>query len=213
VFGNDHVRTKTQMKEERIDSIVRLLQNFEPTALAELRQGYPDEPSLFRDRIVMGSEPTSQSGLKVRTAVCAKGLSSAMRVCNRLLPIIRKKLRRANYLRFISEIITVIAGASVFTVLATNFPGFVRYVVAILALAGSLLAMAATYFGGTFHPAGGSLADNYTELVDCQVEAKQLLGELQMSSSNGVTDAAAEELIRNGNSVCARILKVASFAS
>ena len=196
------------MSAPTIDNVVKLLKKFDPNSLEALRLEYPEEADRLRVGIVMGPKASTN----LRLAASAKGLNSAVKTCNSVLPQIRKKLKRANSIRLISELMTILAGASVFTVLATSFPNFVRYTIATVALAGSLLALIATYMGGTFHPTGGSLADAFADLVECQVEAKGILQELKVLSSEDSTDSSADETIRAGNDLCGRILRTINFA-
>jgi hypothetical protein len=196
-----------------INEIVWLLERFNPAALEQLREQYPEETSVLTKGLILGSKPVSATGMKVRISACLTGLKSGINVCEEMLPRTRQKLRRANSLRFASEIITVVAGASIFTVLATNFEHQIRYVVAGLALLGSLLALAATYVGGTFHPAAGNLFDYYKELIDCQVDAKRIQQELEFWKHSDLKDSSIEDAVNSGNDICARIIKAANLAT
>jgi len=140
-------------------------------------------------------------------------LTSGVKICEQSIPEIRRRLKRANALRFASEVLTVLAGASIFTVLAMDFGNIVRYIVAFFALLGSLVALAASFVGGTFHSSGGSLFDYYKELIDCQIDAKRILQELEIWKRSDLTDPSIDAAIKQSNEICSRILKTANLAA
>jgi len=201
-------------KLPRINEVVWLLEKFDPDALETLKSQYPEDSDLLTSGIRLGGKSaSSESGTRVRSAAALKGLTRGISVCEQTIPEIRRRLKRAGSLRFASEVVTVVAGASIFTVLATNFQNAVRYAVASLALFGSLLALTATYFGGTLHSSGSGLLDYYKELIDCQIDAKQILQELEVWRRSDLTDSSIESAIRESNEICSRIMKASSLAS
>lgn len=186
-----------------IDEIVGLLDKHAPGILQEIREKYPEQADLLEAGLIAGTETTQQ--LQVRIETCLLGLKTAMHVCEKLLPKSKQKLKRASKLRFSSELVTAISGASIFTVLAVEAPKTARYAVAALALVGTLLALTTQYIGGALHPSAGNLFDQYKELIDCHVEAKQIHNELELWNKTGIEGFSEVELITKGNAICRRI--------
>ena len=199
-----------EIKQPPIDEIVGLLEKHDPAILEQLRQQYPNQRDVLTIGKTLGSSKKDDN-LRFKITACLTGLTSGIKVCEKVVPQARQKLKRANFLRFAGEIVTVIAGASIFTVLAANFPDVVRYVVAVLALVGAFLALAAQFTGGTFHPAAGNLFDYYKEVIDCQIEARRIHQELEFWSQANLKDFNAADLIKDGNVICARIIKAANY--
>jgi hypothetical protein len=118
-----------------IDELVGLLDSRSPQSLKTLQSRYPQHLDLLRPGIVAGD--VSQD-MQVRIEVCTAGLTAAVQACKEAIDQIRKRLRVAHSLQMYGQLSTLIAGASIFGVLAINVPTFARYSAAVVALVGSV---------------------------------------------------------------------------
>jgi hypothetical protein len=197
------MRTSTNIERNPpIDEIVGLINRHSPNSIEVLREEFPEQADeLFREGITAGE---SEKQLGARKKACLTGLKVAIAVCENNIPLVKKKLKRANTLRLTSDIVTAISGASVVTVLASDFKKTVEYIVAVIAFVGTILSLITSYLTGVINPSAGNLYDFYKQLIECQVDAREIYNELKILEEP-LADTNTTELITKGNALCKKV--------
>ncbi len=108
------------------------------------------------------------------------------------------------------QLITLLAGASIFGVVETTQELLAKYCVAILALAGSALTFLAQHSMRGFGGQDNNLFNSYSRLVDCQIEADGVAAELAIRKQTGELDHLAD-LIARANTLAADIMRLESI--
>ena len=108
-----------------IDELVGLLSKWAPSSLDELRRKYPEQEELLQPGFICGDTPAEMA---VRIEVCLLGLSAAAEKSRATVEALKKKLAIANKVQFGGQLVTMIGGASIFTVMAVDVPNLARYV-------------------------------------------------------------------------------------
>ncbi|RAJ90047.1 hypothetical protein LX87_05526 [Larkinella arboricola] len=187
-----------------IDEIVSLLKKHSPESLTQLRNNFPNQIQYLDEGIIAG--PDENKHIKMRVATCFSGLTTALKLCNDIQPKAVRKLKTANTLRFIASIVTTVSGAAIFTVLAAEAPKTTKYIVAILALIGTLFSLVSQFVEGVLQPSSGNAYDLYKDLIEYKLEANDLHNELKIWESLNFEEFKDEVLIGRANAVCKNIL-------
>lgn len=194
-----------------INEIVNLLSRHSPEALDQLRRDYPDPESTMLLRAgQLAGRTDKQTRLRAEAAVAALG--SAVAVCERLIPEIRRRLRSESRLQFVGQLLALVGGASVFGLLTLDYPRGAKYAAALLTLLGGVFTLVAGQVGRALHAAAGSLFELYRQLVECHLKARQLSSELKPWVESNFAGASKEHLIAQANEVCFQIIKVENEA-
>jgi hypothetical protein len=119
-----------------VDELVGLLDRWDPKSLHNLQERYSEYAALLRPGVLAGE---TSNDLEVRIEVCASGLSAAVDACRECLTRRADRLKRSYSMQVLGQTLTLLAGASIFAVLAIDAPKFAKYSAAIIALAGSVL--------------------------------------------------------------------------
>jgi len=196
------------MAEDRpppTDEIVGLLQKRAPEVLARLRAEHPDHDAqqLLREGIIGGGKADKMTRLRAELAL--QGLTAASTTCEEFIPKIRRSLRRANNFQFWGQITTALGGGTVLSTLLFKWPVASTYVGGLLTLLGSILPTIAQKAGSTLHPSAGNLFDIYRELIDCRLESRLVIQELEPWIKSGYRAEPKLEVITKANVLCARI--------
>ncbi|MBV9924561.1 MAG: hypothetical protein JOZ96_05915 [Acidobacteria bacterium] len=194
----------------RINEIINLLSKNSPATLEQLRRAYPDAESakILRAGEMAGGRTDKQTRLRAEAAVA--GLDVAVRRCEQLIPAIKGRMRGGNRLQFAGQLLTVVGGASIFGLLALDYPRGAKYTAAILTLLGAVSSLYAEHIGRALHTAAGSLFDLYRKLVECHLRARQLMSELKPWVESNFSGPSKEHLVAQANEVCYEIIKVES---
>jgi hypothetical protein len=195
------------MRLPPVDELVGLLNKNAPNALEQLRLRYPAEERLMHVGIVAGDVAAD---MNVRIDIALAGLNTARDVCRSCILTVRNKLRFADKTQFAGQITTIVAGASIFGVLATTVPDFARYSAAVLALVGSVLTFISQHTLKGFGGKDSNIYDSYSALVDCLIEADSLLRELEIRKQTGEADKTTE-LVGQANALSGKITRLNSL--
>lgn len=192
----------TSERNPPIDEIIGLIHKHSPEALDDLRMEFPDQASeLFKLGITAGG---SAAELAARRMACLTGLRVAIAVCESVIPNVKRKLKNANRLRLVSDVTTAIAGASVVTVLVSDFKKPVEYAVGAVAFCGTVLGLVTSYATGVIRPGDGSLYDYYKRLVEYLADARQLTIEINLLEAP-FAETNISDLITRGNVLCREV--------
>lgn len=196
------------MERSNINEIVGLLGVYSPEKLDTLRLTYPEFSNLLKPGTVCGDGNEIDGLSRFLTEVAADGMRQGIELCDQVLPLLNRKLVLAGKLRFTSQLVTVLAGASIFTLLAQSngYAKAAKYISAGLVLIGTILPLVAQYVeAGWFH-GGDSLRQLYDELVECKVEACHILPHLEFCLRSNLSQAATEQ-VSKANGLSLRIRK------
>jgi hypothetical protein len=149
-----------------------------------------------------------QTQLRAEAAVA--GLHVGIGICERLIPKIRGKLRGGNKLQFAGQLLTVGGGASIFSLLALDYPRGAKYAAAILMLLGAMASLLAQHLSKSLHVSTGSMFELYRVLVECHLHARQLLSEIEPWVKSRFAGPSKAALITQANEICFRIMKAES---
>ena len=155
-----------------INEIVGLLNDHSKVTLDTLRRKYPEyEDTLLKPGII-GGRTDKQTRLRAEVAVA--GLKVAIPLCEREISNVRLKLNKESKLQFISQMASLVGGASIFGLLALDCPRPAKYAAAVLTLAGAILSLTAQYIGRSLNATANRLFEIYNALVECELEAKRI---------------------------------------
>jgi hypothetical protein len=195
------------MSPPPIDELVGLLNRNAPNILKQLRTEFPQSNKLLEPGNIMG-EAADETG--VRLSVALAGLTTATELCKEGIRRIRKRLRAADRTQFCGQLVTIVAGASIFGVLEVDVPKGAKYLAASLALLGSVLTFVAQYLVRGFGGKGINLYDTYSELVDAQIESDGILAELEVRKQTAQFEEVSA-LIAEANALSAKVKRLESL--
>src|SRR6266436_2948950 len=125
-----------------INELVGLIAKARPGLLGELKEKYPNKAEYLEPGRIAG--PTEDE-IDLEIDVALGGLTAALEKTAVALPKVASRIRKASQWQFFSQILTTLAGAAIFGVVASKLPDFAQYSVAFLRLGGSLVAAYSTY--------------------------------------------------------------------
>lgn len=178
-----------------VNEIVGLLHNYSPESLSKLKQNYPQFEELLTPGIRMGSKDKQQKELqKFLASVSLQGMKEAVSLCDRVIPTVKKRLILANKIKLLSQVAAVIGGASIFTLLSQSetYATTAKYISACIVLVGTLMPVIAQYTEGGFFQGGEVLPKAYEELVNCRLEASQLLPQIEFCINANLLDSISD---------------------
>lgn len=190
-----------------VNEAISFLDAYRPQVLAEIRQTQPDLVSagILTPGQKLGND--SPALLRQLADVVERTLREQIDECDRRLPQSRRRLRTIRKLQSLGEVLAAVGSASVLGFLAGKY--FNASVVGgLIALAGSLMAIATNHMGKTHDP-DSSLGQLYAELTRLRAEARIRRTELaartaHFDSSGEWNDSVCDYLIREGNDLCRR---------
>ncbi len=166
----------------QINGIIGLLSKFSPSVIESLQTNHPEFKDLLKTGTTMkiGEPRVEQDNVsyqKFLAQVSIEGMKESLKLCDQVIPKIKSKLLFSGKLKFFAQIITVVAGASIFTLLtqSENYAQIAKYVSAGLVLVATLLPLSAKYIEGGFAEGTDNLSKSYEELVDFRLQAAQIL--------------------------------------
>lgn len=197
------------MKNAPINEIVSLLDQHSPETLSSLRQKYPAFKNTLKPGQIMGDEEDDESRKKFEADVSITGMKTAMTICEKVIPDVKKRLIFSKRIKLSAQVLSVIGGASIFTLLSQDptYAQYAKYISAGIVLVGTVLPLFAQYMESGFFAEGTTLSSAYEELVSCKLEAQQLLPQIEFRLNKNMLDSI-DDLTIESNRLSKRINEI-----
>jgi hypothetical protein len=187
----------------KINEIVALLNKHAPAVLDDLRTTYPEDAQLLRVGEIAGR---TDKQTQLRAAAAVQGLRVGIAQCEELLPEIKNKLRSGNKLQLTGQLLALAGGASVFSLLALDYPVAGKYAAAILTLLGAVTSVLAQHVGR-------GAAEFYRAAVECHLSARESLEQIEPWVKSNFSGPPRSDSIARANEICLRIMRLESEAA
>ncbi len=192
----------------RVDECVSLLAQVDLEQLQAFRKSHPRQAELLAEGEIAGGENDSNATLahdavayRVMTTVAAASIKAARKECQKWLPRLRARLRKAERLSAVSQGLTVVAGASIFTSMAVTFPNGVKVACGLMALGSSICSVWSASLLKPLGQDGTGVFDVYKRLAE--VNGRVSVLDLQLIAWTGVPEATAPvDVIAGANETC-----------
>lgn len=199
-------------KEAPINEIIGLLDSFDESELAELREQFQEYGDILKPGITLGEEDSKDElkELKVRSEVCKAGLNLILKKSEGLLPKIKFRLKLMNNIQFSSQIVVAISGASILVILQEKHGEVIKYIIGSLTLIAALLTLFVQHKSGTIALGENSLSKVFNDLTDHKLTAEHYLEELviieKLNFSSSVEKVA--QIIQKSNEISLQMKKI-----
>ena len=200
---------KTINNDAPINEIIGLLYSFDESELSKLKSEFPEYSELLKPGILLGEEEVEDElrELKVRTAVCKTGLNLILKKSEKILPVIKSRLKLLNNVQFISQIVVAISGASILAFLQERQG---EIVIGSLALVASLLTLFVQHKSGTIALGENSLSKIFNDLTDYKLKAEHYLEELSIIEELNFSSSKDQvsQIIQKSNDISLQMKKI-----
>ena len=200
---------KTINNDAPINEIIGLLYSFDESELSKLKSEFPEYSELLKPGILLGEEEVEDElrELKVRTAVCKTGLNLILKKSEKILPVIKSRLKLLNNVQFISQIVVAISGASILAFLQERQG---EIVIGSLALIASLLTLFVQHKSGTIALGENSLSKIFNDLTDYKLKAEHYLEELSIIEELNFSSSKDQvsQIIQKSNDISLQMKKI-----
>ncbi len=196
----------------RINEVIGFLEQSDPAALEALRKEHPEYESILQQGITLGNENhlfADPNEASVRSFASKRGLETALKKCDELLPVLKLKLKRLGNIQLGSQMVIGISGASLLSQLVNTVPS-ITIISGLLAIIGSTLTLIVQHRSGTLLNNSQSIFSFYDKLVDNKFEAEQQLMEIDLALS-AYKNNSPERLVavvNKSNQICLEIRKI-----
>jgi hypothetical protein len=194
----------------KINEIVALLNKHAPAVLDDLRTTYPEDAQLLRVGEIAGR---TDKQTQLRAAAAVQGLRVGIAQCEELLPEIKNKLRSGNKLQLTGQLLALAGGASVFSLLALDYPVAGKYAAAILTLLGAVTSVLAQHVARGAAGADGGLLEFYRAAVECHLSARESLEQIEPWVKSNFSGPPRSDSIARANEICLRIMRLEAEAA
>ncbi|MDX6383281.1 MAG: hypothetical protein QOK48_854 [Blastocatellia bacterium] len=196
------------MDAAQVNELVGLLDKYSPETLTALRRKHPQFSELLKPGKLCGDSDGQHSLQTFLAEVALDGMKEGIKLCDSALPVLKKRLLIASKVKFTAQIIAVIGGASIFTLLAQSqeYAVYAKFISAGLVLVGTVLPLVAQYVEGGLFQGGEAIKQLYEDLVECKLEATQILPQIEYCLKSKLTEPIAEQ-VSKANGLSVRIRK------
>lgn len=160
-----------------INEVLNLLHDFKPEAIQDLENSFPAHRKLIEGGVILGDEEKSE--LEVRAEICKVGLEFIRKKSEELVPLLRKRLSRLNYIQLFSNGTSLLGGATILALLQEN-NDLLKYIFASLIFIGALAGLVVQAFSERSLLKTNSMTVVYDSLIDNKVMAEFYLRELDI---------------------------------
>jgi len=191
-----------------VNEIVSLLEDFSPIELEKLRQNFPKQRSILSSGQILGE--TNKDELKLKMELSLSGLKVILQQCKEKIPKLKSRLKKISRLQFISQLVVLISGATIISILQRGELKWLTYLSSTLVLIGSIINLYTQNISNSAYNEK-SMMNIYETLTDHFIEAEQLQKDLEfynsLESLQGKEDEIPE-IIKNVNKASLEIKKV-----
>lgn len=181
-----------------VNEIVSLLEDYLPNELVKLRQNFPNQRSILSSGQILGETNTDE--LKLKMELSLSGLKAILQQCKEKIPKIKSRLKNISRLQFVSQLMVLISGATIISILQEGELLWVKYVSSILVLIGSIVNLYTQHISNSAYNEK-SMINIYESLTEHYIEAEQLQKDLEFYNRLESLEDKEDEVVEIINSV------------
>ncbi len=205
------------MPSEKVftNELIGFLKQYDKVELEQLAAKYPQYGGQLVEGITLGDEIAVRSTsdiLMFRLELCKKGLESVIKESEKVIPQLKRKLRRLKNVQFYSQVLVAVSSASILVMLGKSNAIF-NMVAAGLALLGSLLSIYVQTQSNGIGDRSQSISKAYTQLVESDIKAQKLLTEVKIlhQFQDFSEIEAIHQLINDSNTICEEVRAIFAY--
>lgn len=174
--------------QPKINEIVNYLKNFDNDQLNSLKKEFPEYEKFLKPGIILGdeNEGTENEEYKFRLAVAEKGLRVIFMDSEKLYIKLKPKLKSINNVDLTSQIISLIGGATMLTLIEKDLGAaynWIKYIAPGAIVISSLLSLFAKNRLESTLGGEDNLFKLTNTIIQYNAEAKALLAEIEVSKT------------------------------